>query len=202
MKQEPKQEPGIDQNTFNKWRKGLKKKAQGLPYVYGFHEYIPKTSPITAVTFDDTDVYTTYNHDIWRITFPKIAEDLVDLDVFKNNVTKSAKSFFELHLPLEVEVDKDIDFFVKTANIDSNQFTGMYPDVYLKPHISGPKNQLDFFMKLIRQWSGFELFWKGSFLKSKSSGKINGIRLTGLSYNIPDKFSMGQPTSYVEKILI
>jgi hypothetical protein len=200
-----KKEIGIDKKTFDRWRKGLKKKS--VPrWPFDVYDDSKKQSPILVddLLYEKIESCrsVTYSDDIWKIKFPKIAEDLIDLTKFKNNVVESVEKFFKYNFPLRVEIEKDIEFLAETINIDSDRFTGMYPEVFLKPSITGPVDKTVELMKLIQQWNSFELYWKGSLLKSKTSGKIINIRLTGISYNIPDKFTMGQPSSYVEKVLI
>jgi hypothetical protein len=143
----------------------------------------------------------TYENDVWKINFPKIAEDLLDANVFKKNVITAVAIFANGHFPQNIQIDTDVTFNVENLYVEQAEYS-YYPSVMLKPVISGKRGSVDKFMKSMRSWSGLELYWKGSFLKNKTNGLITSIRLNNIAYNIPNRYSGGQPIGYAEKILI
>lgn len=210
------QTPELDKNKMNKWRQALKKK--------GLNAWNPPPPPPPVMVTQPTPNYSQQNpvdlgkafeklfqsdpnqivkrdNDIWSITFPKVAEDLIELHEFKRNVVTAVLMFVKINFPLDVELAKDVRFKAGGVHVETSDYNH-YPTITFKPEISGPMSCVDEFLTPIRQWSGCGLYWKGSFLKSKSTGKITGMRLAGLAYNVPDKFSHGQPISYVEKTVI
>lgn len=210
-----KQTNELSTDTFNKWRKGLKNKDP-----YTFLNPPIKVTPVApppnhsnqnptdlAKAFEslfagnDPERIIKYNRDIWKINFPKIAEDLIDPKEFKQNVVNSVLTFIRINFPLDIEVGKGVQMRVDCINVENDEY-GNYPKINFKPEFEGPFESVHNFLRPFEQWSGHELYWKGSFLKSKTTGKITGMRLTGLAYNVPDKFRNGQPISYVEKTVV
>jgi len=188
--------------VFDKWRKALKKKDVKL-----FNVLPPVTKPVFSsdvFTFSEPPINkTTHTHvqEWWKINFPKIAEDLIEPGEFRKNVGRAVSLFMRINFPLDINLPAGVVFSASSMSVNESGYN-VYPVVMLQPTITGPYVRVQEFLKPFKTWSGFELYWKGSFLKNKTTGKISGMRLTDLAYNIPDKMVGGQPASYTEHTLL
>jgi hypothetical protein len=224
MKNEPNKTEPLDPNVSARWRKALKKKNLDdinplirQPKVFnpagGPSKYpdpastcpSPSHSNKISPRFDKffsslDDVEAISDNTVWKIVFPKIAEDLLDPEAFIPNVISAVSIFGRTNLPIKVKVGPKTTFSVDKLHV---QVHGEhYPTINFMPLIKGPKTDLDEFLKSIHEHNGYELHWRGSFRKNKTTGKIIGMNLTGLVYYVPDKFIAGQPISYDEKVLV
>jgi hypothetical protein len=196
----------LDPKRFDKWRNALKKKdvnafnpmPQPVPKAPKPYDFNITTTPIAPIP---ANPHIDYSRDVWEIKFPKIAEDLIDETVFKNNVIRAVKLFLDLHIPLEKNVIPGVHMSMGAVTITTSGY-GHYPSIVFQPVFSGLNDEVKDFLKPFQQWSGHELYWKGSFLKNKTDGKIIGMRLTDLAYTVPDQFYHGQPKSYIEHTLL
>ena len=189
---------GIDDKTMQKWKKGLKKldpNTLNVTYVPVITPTAPSAPPpvqslndLTKVFDDffkakssDTDIIQ-YGSEIWKINFPKVAEDIIDPAAFKQNVTTAVIGYYRINFPIEVEVAKNVKMIIETMEVGKDEYLH-YPSVTFKPTFEGHRGAISEFM-------------------SKLTGKITGMRLTNLAYNIPDRFSGDTPIGYTEKILV
>jgi hypothetical protein len=205
------QPSNLPTDIFDKWRKACKKKDPSTWNVM-VPTPVSKKAADFSVLFSDpiiplipnSKLHICYRKDIWRLVFPKIAEDLIDIDVFRDNVMKSVGGFLVNHFPLTKDIAKSVQISIPQNEIvvKKDQY-GHYPEISMRPTFSGPQDVVDEFLQSFRTTQGgCEFYWKGNFLKSKTNGKITGIRLLNISYNLPYKFSGGQPIAYQEYTLL
>ena len=191
----------MDDKTFKKWRKGLKQKMQDNPFGYPPPINVIKlpqndVNRAFGKLFVDEDEMTKFDQKAWRIVFPKIADDLIEPKRFKENVLSAVGVFVNANFPVTKKVAPGIKLEIETLVVSPT--VEPYPDVFSVPIWHGKRVELEEYLKPIHQWSGNEFYWKGSFVKSRTTGKIVSIRLTNLSFNIPDKYLSGQPISFNE----
>ena len=194
----------LDQKVLENWRKNLKKmKIQDINPVPRpvKSSNLKLMEDVLGIVKKVEESRVVIDRDIWTIRFPKLAPDLLDEGVFQKNVIHSAQVFDTMHFPFSSVVSPQVTMDILGIHIEYDSYS-FFPRVSFQPTIAGKKSDIEKFLEPIRRWSGYELYWKGSFLKSKTTGKIIGMKLSGLAYNIPDKMCLGQPISYQEKILI
>jgi hypothetical protein len=204
------EQSGLSDKTIAVWKKGAKKIGYSVlkPPVCPPITVKPQssdqiwTNAFAAAGMTNDTLHVRVGEEVWSVNFPKVADDLlVDSKIFKASVVSALDHFQKIFFPITIPVAKavimEIDNFIVEDDVYSH-----YPVVSCKPVFVGRQKDIKEFLEPFDRWSNHQLYWKGSFLKSKTTGKIVGIRLVNLLYNVPDKFHMGQPISYTEKILI
>jgi hypothetical protein len=177
----------IDDKTCKRWKKGIKKKEadEAKKRVDEARRRANENKlwdDITVVQekINDRPAIPS-NHNVC-VRFPKIAEDLIDGKVFGENVNQEVNRFRSAKLPStldKIEVVKDVFVEVNDFSIYSLGVGTYYPTVFADIILSGKLGAVNGFEKTL---PGNDFYWKGSFLKNKTSGLITGIKLTNIAY--------------------
>ena len=134
----------------------------------------------------------------YNLNFPKIAYDLLDIEVFSKNVTQTIKTFMQQYLPATIKLDENIYMTLNDPLPVIAPVSEVYPTIIFQPEFVGPIVDLNKFKKSVGD--NREMFLRGSFLKNKTTNLITGLKVTNIVFHYPA--GRNNVDSHIEKPLL